>query len=132
MQTTVRRVHFKSVCDALKSIALAMPGMPGVFVGESPRVGVLILPDGHNPGMLEELCLAAIQIYPDLQCVDEYFKCIHQQAKRQPNNLAKARVHAWLASQVEPDKRLGEAAEIGYLPWDSPAFDLLKKFLQAL
>ncbi len=46
--------------------------------------------------------------------------------------MAKARVHAWLASQIEPDKRLGEAAKAGYWPWDSPGFDRLKQFLQAL
>lgn len=40
--------------------------------------------------------------------------------------------HVWLASEVEPEKRLGEAAEAGYWPWTSPAFDALRQFLLAL
>ncbi len=51
---------------------------------------------------------------------------------RQPKNISKARVHAWLSSQNEPDKRLAEAAEVGYWPWENPAFDLLKLFLKEL
>jgi len=123
---------FQSVCGVLTNIGLAAPAATEVFVGDRPKVGIFILPDGRNSGMLEDLCLAAIQSYPDVKCVDEYFKCIYERANRQPNNLAKARVHAWLASQVEPDRRLGEAAEVGYWPWDSPAFDSLKQFLRAL
>ena len=123
---------FQSVCGVLTNIGLAAPAATEVFVGDHPKVGIFILPDGRNAGMLEDLCLAAIRSYPDMQCVDEYFKCIHEKANRQPNNLAKARVHAWLASQVEPDRRLGEAAEVGYWPWDSPIFDTLKQFLRAL
>lgn len=95
-------------------------------------MGVLILPDGHNPGMLEDVCLAAIQTNPEMRCVDEYFKCIRETAKRQPGNLAKARVHAWLASQVQPDLRLGNAAQKGYWPWDNPVFDQIKELLRAL
>ncbi|NJO16485.1 MAG: hypothetical protein HC877_12310 [Thioploca sp.] len=43
--------------------------------------------------------------------------------------LHQTKVHAWLSSQNEPDKRLAEAAEAGYWPWESPVFDLLKQFL---
>jgi len=76
--------------------------------------------------------LAAIRAYPELSCLDSYFQCVLDTAQRRPANASKARVHAWLASQIEPDKRLGEAAEIGYWPWDNPAFDPLKQFLRAL
>jgi len=122
---------FQSICGVLTNIGLAAPAATEVFVGDRPKVGIFILPNGRNAGMLEDLCRDAIQAYPDMQCVDEYFKCIHQKANRQPNNPAKARVHAWLASQVEPDRRLGEAAESGYWPWNSPAFDSLKQFLRS-
>lgn len=33
---------------------------------------------------------------------------------------------------INPTKLLGEAAQAGYFNWDSPAFDGLKLFLQAL
>jgi hypothetical protein len=46
--------------------------------------------------------------------------------------MAKARVHAWLASHRVPDKRLGEAALADYWDWTNSAFDYLKQFLQQL
>ena len=123
---------FQSVCSSLNRASLPVPSRPGEIVGDSPQVSVMILPDGQNSGMLEDLCLTAIETDPVLQCVDEYFDCVYRTSGRKPNNMAKARVHTWLASQLEPDKRLGEAAKAGYLPWESPGFDRLKQFLQAL
>jgi hypothetical protein len=123
---------FQSVCSSLNRASLPVPSRPGEIVGDSPQVSIMILPDGQNSGMLEDLCLTAIETDPVLQCVDEYFDCVYRTSGRKPNNMAKARVHTWLASQLEPDKRLGEAAKAGYLPWDSPGFDSLKQFLQAL
>jgi hypothetical protein len=123
---------FQSVCSSLHRASLPVPSQPREIVGDSPQVSVMILPDGQNSGMLEDLCLAAVETDPVLQCVDEYFDCVYRTAGRKPNNMAKARVHAWLSSQIEPDKRLGEAAKAGYWPWDSPGFDSLKQFLQAL
>ena len=82
--------------------------------------------------MLEDLCIDAVTTDPVLQYADEYLDCVYKTSGRKPKNIAKARIHAWLSSQIEPDKRLGEAAKAGYLPWNSPGFDSLKQFLQAL
>ena len=123
---------FQSVCSSLNRASLPVPSKPGEIVGDSPQVSIMILPDGQNSGMLEDLFLTAIETDPVLPCVDEYFDCVYRTSGRKPNNMAKARVHTWLASQSEPDKRLGEAAKAGYLPWDSPGFDSLKQFLEAL
>jgi hypothetical protein len=123
---------FQSICTSLSSASLPVPRDPGAIAGGSPQVSILILPDNQNSGMLEDLCLAAIETDPALQCVDEYLECIYKTIGRKPNNMAKARVHAWLSSQIEPDKRLGEAAKANYWPWNSPGFDCLKQFLQAL
>lgn len=110
---------FQSVCGSLNRASLPVPNQPGEIVGDSPKVSVMILPGAQRNGMLEDLCLDAVETDPVLQCVDEYFDCVYRTSGRKPNNIAKARVHTWLASQIEPDKRLGEAAKAGYLPWDS-------------
>lgn len=125
------RSAFQSICTSLSNASLPIP-RAGAIAGGSPQVSVLIFPDNQNSGMLEDLCLAAIGTDPALQCVDEYLECIYKTIGRKPNNMAKARVHAWLSSQIEPDKRLGEAAKASYWPWESPGFDCLKQFLQAL
>ena len=123
---------FQSVSYALQAAGLSAPAAHGLNAGANPKVHVFILPDGINPGMLEDLCLAAVAGDLAYPCVDDYFRCVLATATRQPNNKAKAALHAWLASQAVPDKRIGEAAEANYWPWHDPAFLPLIQFLQAL
>jgi hypothetical protein len=122
----------RSVQDALTKAGLPAPPDSGCLVGEGLRVGVFILPGGGRPGMLEDLCLEAVHADPVLPCLDEYFACIVRQGYPLPANIAKARVHAWLASRAVPDRRLGEAAKAGEWPWDDPAFEPLQQFLRSL
>jgi len=122
----------RSVCHALQANGLVVPMQAGIVAAGQPRVGVMILPDNASPGMLEDLCLLSVQSDPAYQCVDALFQCVTQQARRQPRPMAKARIHAWLATQPIPGKRLGEAAESGYLPWDHQAFDAIRQFILSL
>jgi hypothetical protein len=123
---------FQSVCALLQANGLPAPAGPGQIVDGPPRVGVFIMPDNQSQGMLEDLCLAAVQGQPGYSCLDDYFQCIQAKANRTPNNLAKARVYAWLSTQIDPEVRLGVAAQRRYWPWDEPAFTPLRTFLQQL
>jgi hypothetical protein len=123
---------FQSICAALQGAGLPAPAGHGQAAGANPRVHVFVLPDGVSSGMLESLCLESVKSSPAFACVGSYFSCAIRTAGRQPNNLHKAFLHVWLASEVEPDKRLGEAAEAGYWPWNSSAFDALRQFLLGL
>jgi hypothetical protein len=127
---------FKSVCSALKNAGFFVPNKSelGQVVKSSPSIGIFIMPDNKNSGMLEDLCLKALENDPILSCIDQYFQCVENNALRQPKekNMSKAKIRAWLSSQEEPDKVLGHAAQEGYLPWDNSAFDSLKSFLQAI
>jgi hypothetical protein len=123
---------FQSVCSLLGNANLPAPATAGQIAVGPPRVGVFLMPDNQRPGMLEDLCMDAVQTDGAISCVADFFQCIAQKAGRQPNNMAKARAHAWLASQVEPDRRLGEAAKAGIWPWHDAAFTPLIQFLQAL
>ena len=83
--------------------------------------------------MLEDLCLAAVADDPAIQCVDEYFICLDQQGISQKEIvIAKARLHAFLASRERPGLRLGEAAEKNDIPLDNPVFEPVTKFLRQL
>ncbi len=90
------------------------------------------MPNNQDPGMLEDLCLKSVANDPAFPCVKMYFQCVLRAAHRQPNHMAKARVHAWLATQLEPDRRLDEAAKSKYWSWNDPAFQELVQFLRAL
>jgi hypothetical protein len=123
---------FQSVCDGLRSADLDAPSGPGIWTSGPLRIGVFILPDCTSEGMLETLCLKSVANDQAMRCVEGYFECVQREADRMPGNMWKARTHAWLSSQVIPDKRLGEAAEAGYWPFDAPAFIELRGFLQQL
>lgn len=122
---------FQSVCDALRNVGLEVPKHQGIFAGEKPRVGVLILPGSDTPGMLEDLCLKAVENDPAMRCVAEYFECLRRNGLF-PDNAAKAKVQVFMASRKRAGLRLGEAAQAGYLPWDAEAFGPVRDFLKQM
>ncbi len=123
---------FQSVRSSLRAVRLPVPNTLGVPLGSNPRVSVMILPDGTRQGMLEDLCLDSVLGEPVMQCVNQYFACVREQAGMLPRLLAKAKVHTFLASRPEPGKRLGEAAAIGYWPLGHSAFTGITHFLRSL
>jgi hypothetical protein len=122
---------FQSVCGSLRHVGLSCPAAHGDLTAGQPRIGVFVVPNGTDEGMLETLCLLAVSTMPELHCLNDYFQCLQGHTVI-PNNLDKARAHAWLASRQEPDKRVGEAAQSGYWPWDSDAFKDLWAFIRSL
>ncbi|MCI0455802.1 MAG: hypothetical protein L0Z62_02320 [Gemmataceae bacterium] len=124
---------FNSVRGALTApaVGLPCPAGHGHFAAGPPRVGVFIMPNGVDDGMLETLCLQAVSTLAEFHCLADYFACLQGHGVV-PNNLHKAHAHAWLASRPEPDRRVGEAAQSGYWLWTAPAFQDLWTFIQAL
>jgi uncharacterized protein DUF3226 len=124
---------FQSVSGALAYANLPLPLAPMVKAAGNPEVSVFILPDNQKPGMLEDLCFESTDA-PDINCITEYFECVALQTGRVqvPRNVSKSCVHAWLATQAEPDNQLGQAAQAGYWNWNNPAFDLIKQFVRQL
>jgi hypothetical protein len=123
---------FQSVQDALKAAGFAVPNQPENAAGNTLKVNVLMLPNAMENGMLETICLEAVSDDPVIQCINTYFECVNQTVKSLPRPMEKARVQAYLASRPTPGLLLGEAADKGYWPWESPAFDHVKNFLKAL
>jgi hypothetical protein len=123
---------FRSVRDSLVAAKLPAPKRPMMSAGRRPRVSVMILPGEGKPGMLEDLCLLAVEQEPAMRCVEQFFQCLQQQRLPLPHHISKAKVHTYLASKQETGKRLGEAATAGYWPWDDGAFDQVKSFLQQI
>lgn len=123
---------FQSVQSALRNASLSVPDRPLEVVGEKPQICIFVLPDNKSPGMLEDLCLRSAREDPGMKCVDDFMKCVVDHAKREPSPDAKARVHAWLASQDRPDLQLGVAAESGIWPLGGEAFTRIGDFLRSL
>jgi hypothetical protein len=123
---------FQSVRDALRAANLPVPKSPLVSVGDSPKVTVMIVPEENTPGMLEDLCLKAVENDPAMPCVEEYFRCLQKQGHPLPHNISKAKIQVFLASRKHPDKQLGEAAQAGYWPLEGETFEQVRAFLQQI
>ncbi|NEQ36443.1 MAG: hypothetical protein F6K40_09215 [Okeania sp. SIO3I5] len=98
---------------------------------ENLTIKTFIFPDNKSSGMLEDLCLSAIND-SDMGCIEEFFQCIKENTNRESNEFSKAKIHAWLSTQTIPDKRLGEAAKAGYFNWNNETFNELINFIKSL
>jgi len=123
---------YQSVMDALRRYNLALPEKPLMIAGDKPRIIVMILPDENTQGMLEDLCLRTVKNDNSMKCVDAFFNCLCAKHIPLPRNMSKAKVHAFLASRREADKRLGEAAQAGYWQFGSQSLKQAKDFLRSI
>ncbi|NEP90791.1 MAG: hypothetical protein F6K18_30495 [Okeania sp. SIO2C2] len=98
---------------------------------ENLKIEKFILPDNSSPGMLEDLCLKSIHT-DEISCIEDFFQCIETSTSRKSNKISKAKIYAWLSTQEHPDKRLGAAAQAGYIKWDNEAFKELTNFIKNL
>lgn len=125
----------RSVRDALRGYGWEPPARAGAVAGDSPRVGIFILPDGQSQGALETLCRRAVEDSVPGLCAEQFLDCLrkagHEETSRS-TNADKAFVHAYLASGRNPVARVGEAADQGRWDFDHPAFAPLVEFLSRL
>lgn len=124
---------FQFVRKAISKLELTPPDCPMQIVGENPRIGVLILPPNKDDGMLEDICLDAVQADPAMPCVQEYLECVEDKILNWPSgNRKKATVQAFLASRPEPGLKLGEGAKLGYWNWGHEIYVPIMRFIRDL
>ena len=128
---------FQSVRDSLLHAGLPVPNTPvtpaiGTLNGAAFQVSVYIMPDNAVAGDLETLILRAVEGNPASDCVDTYIECLKERGMT-VRHERKAKLHAFLASDPgDPTLQPGQAIDAGVIPWNSPAFDGVHRFLDAL
>jgi hypothetical protein len=135
---------FQSIRDLLKRNSQPWPPAPGTFTNGSPRVGVYIIPDSTSAGMLEDLCLRAVEGHSVMPCVTAFMDClrglpsdssgsepVRAGSASFPINQAKAKFYAFLAA-THAGRRLGEAFEAGAWEDDHRALEPIRAFLTKL
>jgi len=123
---------FQSVCGALQDAELPVPTAALQRATGRPDVVVFILPRPRQAGALEDLCLESLEQTPAIACVEEYIECLKNNDCLLCNDVSKGRMHAFLASQPDPERRLGEAACAGCWDFNHEVFAQLRDFLAAL
>ncbi|WP_017294227.1 DUF3226 domain-containing protein [Geminocystis herdmanii] len=125
---------FQSVNSILNKHKLPMPKSLDNLIAKNNhiKISLFFLPDNKNSGMLEDLLLNSIENDSIIDCIDSYFECVKNQTGKQPKNMAKAKIHAWLASQKNPDKSLIDATKARYWDYNNFAFYNLQQFILSL
>jgi uncharacterized protein DUF3226 len=123
---------FESVRAALAEAAFPVPDAPGAIVHNELQVGVFIVPDNENSGMVETLCMRSVEADPAFGCVDDFFECVNSRVGAVPANMHKARAQTFLATRREVDYHVGRAADNGVWNFEHEAFAKLTGFLKQL
>ncbi len=120
----------QSIRDALAAANLPVPGNRLQFTDDSrPRVGIFIMPDNANAGMLEDLCLRSVSAENLFRCVENFWDCISRNGQV-PNNKSKSQIHTYLSAMLEPCPQIGIAAKKGYWDFEAPEFMDLVNFIR--
>jgi hypothetical protein len=142
---------FQSVVAKLKTlnqkagVHLPIPTQARTFAeGAGRRLGVFIMPDEGEQGMLETLLWRAVQDDPIRACVDAYFDCLQARAEidPKPNRLPKALLRAYLATlgigrdvdknSLAHDSEYEELYRKRWWRWDNPVFAPVQAFMRQL
>jgi len=131
--------------EALRTARLPVPEHPLKPTGNrpssgAPQVTAMVIPDACTPGMLEDVCLAALADDWAVTCLDGYFECLAEKAPEGhpwPQGMGKRRLQALLASRSAYIEHVGEAAgrrnaSEALWSWDHRAFAPLQQLLRLL
>lgn len=110
---------------------LVIPSTMSEFSNGDPRIGIYVMPNNLDNGMLENLCLETVESDRSTECVNTFMECALQLDKK-PKSEPKARVQTFLAAKEEIVNRLGLGAQKGYWNFDSPVLDELKSFISQI
>ncbi|MFH1096534.1 MAG: DUF3226 domain-containing protein [Candidatus Desantisbacteria bacterium] len=127
---------FDSICGLLKKYKLPIPVGVGKIRNDCyPHIGIFIMPDNYGKGMLEHLCLKAIESLPQYGCVDGFIDCVTKYQSQEEKEIfkeSKARVQSYLASRSPIVTSLGLGTQKGYWNLEHSCFNDIKNFLNAM
>jgi len=116
---------FISISNELKNLNLPQPLKLSQFSDGVPSIGIFMMPNNSDFGMLEDLCLKSISA-DIVSCIDEFFDC----CSVKPKECSKAKIQCYLSTCDPLVKRLGLGALKHHLDFTSSIFDGLREFIK--
>jgi hypothetical protein len=98
---------------------------------EEPRCSVFVVPDNHQSGRLEDLCLAAPTIPKLLKCAEDMYTCAGGAASHKIDR-EKSIVAAYLSMMERPGLQIGTGAQAGCWNLRSDVFGPLRDFVKSV
>ncbi|MBF0399096.1 MAG: hypothetical protein HQK78_20145 [Desulfobacterales bacterium] len=126
---------FNSICSILRKRQIPCPENPNQIIRERVSVGIFIMPDNQETGMLENLCLESIKNTPVYSCIDSFIDCLKQnqaEIEKEKFNESKSKVQSYLAMRSPIVNSLGLGAKNNYWNFNHACFADIKKFLSDL
>jgi hypothetical protein len=125
---------FSSICKTLENNKLPAPQVVNTIYSEQNlKIGIFIMPNNVDEGMLEDLCLKSIKDEPVLECVDKYIECcLHCSPENEKTNISKAKIQTYLSCRKPLVNSLGVAALKGHWDFEKICFSEIKFFLHNL
>ena len=136
---------FQSIKDIIieantkNSFNILVPKKPHeIEQNKTNSVGIFIMPDNTNPGMLEDLCLKSIESTSEYKCVGCFIKCFYDDFTENDKlefKKSKASVLAFLATRAigqDHPNALGIAALKKIWNFDNQCFNNLREFISQL
>lgn len=125
---------FQSICSILEECGFpVLKSLDDPFAcSDKLRIGLFIMPDNQQKGMLEDLCLQSIAGTDEERCIEAFIECSQQTLAKEDKekfNSAKARVQSYLACQVPLVNSLGLGAQKHHWDFSKPCFNKIKEFL---
>nr|WP_207687943.1 DUF3226 domain-containing protein [Desulfonema limicola] len=123
---------FSSICSVLNKNRLPAPKTINSINNEQNiKVGVFIMPNNIDKGMLEDLCIESVKANPVFECVNQYIECcLLRFPENEKNiNLSKAKIQTYLAVKNPIVNSLGLAAAKGYWDFSEKCFSEIRKFI---
>lgn len=127
---------FDSICHHLRQNNITPPKNIGKIENiDNRKIGILIMPNNKDEGMLETLCLQSIKNNEICYCkMEEYIECLSEfyKIEKKSFNIDKAKTQVYLASKLPIRNCLGLSALKNQWDFKSPAFNEIKTFLKVL
>ncbi|MGP1439914.1 MAG: DUF3226 domain-containing protein [Treponema sp.] len=128
------KAAFDSICYHLNQNEIAPPKSIGIVENiDNRKIGIFIMPNNKDNGMLETLCLKSIESTCCYKEMNIYIECLQNLYKNNKSfNVDKAKSQVYLASKIPMKNRLGLGAEAGQWNFNHSAFTEIKTFLKEL
>lgn len=124
---------FDSIIYHLKNNNIPIPSSPNTTITKNNMtVGVFVMPSIGSVGMLESLVLTSVIGNPVLSLSDQYIQELSASESLKPNNIYKAKLHAYLSGMKEYVPSIGMAVKKNYFDLNNSCFDDIKEFIQSL
>lgn len=125
---------FRAIKNDIRAVMgqnIILPQEMKQFTNMNPRIGIFIMPNNHDQGALEDLCLKTIENDPIYLLIEDYLEQLGHLNIRL-NKSSKTKVQIFLASRENPESRLGVGACRNYWNFNSPVWNELKEFIKEI